>query len=311
MSLTTLLETKTSRAFFRRLEQEGSLRPPPLPRGLPVLVPRGSCFPGRMGHAFDHAMRLSLCRRFGGSFHALAALGGALRMGPDHATRMQEVVAELNAGDTPELSRDEARQCFMLAGWETVFRTGKVAYGDLTSKPDHLDELFCLLEIVPWPSFAPRRSLVFGVEIPIASAWMDGAEPDLVVDDLLLEVKTVDRPILDARARRQLAAYAALINAYGIKGEPREPPLVRQFGLYLSRTGTLASWPLRRMLEDDAEWKIVRFLIEFADRRYWRAPKRLCPPPTRPELPPAPRSVTEPRSPSLPFASKPRPRSES
>ena len=311
MSLTALLDTKTSRAFFRQLEQEGSVRPPPLPRDLPVRVARGSCLPGRMGHAFDHAMRLSLCRRFGGSFHALASLGGAVRMGADHTARMRQVLAEMNAGDAPDLSEKEARQCFMLAGWETVFRTGKVDYGDLTSTPDHVDELFRLLDIVPWPSFLPGSRLVFGVAIPRASAWMGGAEPDLVVDDLLLEVKTVDRPILDARARRQLAAYAALINAYGIEGEPADQPRVHQFGLYLSRTGTLASWPLRRMLDEDAEWKIVRFLIEFAGRRYWGAQNRRPPAPTRPVLPPPPRSVTEPRSPSLPFALKPRPRSES
>lgn len=73
---------------------------------------------------------------------------------------------------------------------------------------------------------------------------MGGADADLLLDDLLVEVKATRHLRLDGVYLQQLAGYLVLERLAGIQGSDRP---IRRLGVYYARHGVLQVMPVRAL----------------------------------------------------------------
>ncbi|MFC9250642.1 hypothetical protein [Amycolatopsis thailandensis] len=151
-----------------------------------------------------------------------------------------------------------ARSCWVIAGWETSYREGRLP-ADLAAVHSHPDYTAAdLRRVVREPVLAELVDLVrvlhtrktvqtwrgaghrpdqgpLGISGPVfVPHWADG---DLIVGDTLLDVKTairVDNPDSLSRWLWQILCYAWL--------DVQDMYEIRSVGLYLARHGVTASW---------------------------------------------------------------------
>lgn len=153
---------------------------------------------------------------------------------------------------TRKAEEDVCRRCFVLALFEEVARGGLRPDALLTRLPKHasVDDLLGLaddssvedLVQMAWRFYATQKPLLTGEGIvgPIIEGALDvgGADPDLIVDRCLIEIKTAVHPKNIAKPSWpwQLLAYALLDydNAYELES----------VALYLARQGLLIRWSL-------------------------------------------------------------------
>jgi hypothetical protein len=145
--------------------------------------------------------------------------------------------------------------CFAMAWFERVFREARQPVQGPLAPGQEAADLADLLGRVPEyavrdldtqsrlaePALAPLRSRTepsecVGGPTFIGSADVGGADADLQVGDLLLEIKAASKPrFLRADVLWQLAGYYLL--------DYDDHRRIRNVGLYLTRIGWLRTWP--------------------------------------------------------------------
>ncbi|MET9535741.1 UvrD-helicase domain-containing protein [Streptomyces sp. NPDC006649] len=225
-----------------------------------------------LGHTIDFRLRLSL-----GSGPGLAVTQGVRLLGsplplegaPRPAVRAAlntagvQLLARLQAhlGGTHQLRDEElTRLCHVAGFYEAAFRSGAFSRRrNLLAQADEHTTLDQLTAAVPQyvlediaeqmqlaeKPFAPFHELPSGRRVcgPVftGSADLGGADADFILGGLLLDCKATTRPYkIGAPEVQQLAGYLLLDynNAHAID----------QVGFYLSRQGTLITWPVTDFL---------------------------------------------------------------
>lgn len=272
MSLSSLLETPEVVAPLRDLIRNPGLTPRP-----PVRVPSLGGAPSRMGTAFDYALRFGLGARFRATARANVAAGAAFMAMFDPAAN-DEALFRLHRHALRVLSRSPLRRqltraasvaCFDLAGLDLLRRTG--LYDDVgrTPTPEDLDEIRALYAIVPWEEFRPRRVLRLNPTFGDGSELVGGADADLLVDDCIIDIKTVKESKLHVDYVRQLVGYALLANAYGVDGS-RARIDVRRLGVYFARAGVVHRFEMEESIAPADELRVLRHFLAHARRERTR-----------------------------------------
>jgi hypothetical protein len=125
---------------------------------------------------------------------------------------------------------------------------------------EEIQELQALYGIIPWDEFRPKRRLILNPTFSLGSHLVGGADADIVLDDALLEVKTVKDQVLSVGLVRQMVGYALLANRYGITGVNDELSVSR-LGVYFSRAGVLHRFYLAEAITPANHEEVVQFLI--------------------------------------------------
>ena len=211
------------------------------------------------------------------AFDDLAAEAGGFRDSvPAFFAGLEGVLARLLPWQEPRRlgPDDEAllcRHCAVLALFEQVFRVGQVSPGSPLVLPGPARTADELLARVPdlWVEDLAEISRAFldsqGDRVrgareaalgPTFEGSLDvgGADADMILDGLLVDVKTTTSPKISAEMLYQLLGYALL--------DYPDRYAVREVGVYLSRQGRLVRWPLDGLLRDLGS---VRGLPELRD----------------------------------------------
>lgn len=198
--------------------------------------------------SFDYALRFGLAARYPAQVDHLVADSavGILEQIPPlrkHASLARRQLAE--ATETlralPKrtiLNRKAAEACYRLASLDVVYRVGKTDQLYHLPSSEEIQELQELYRIIPWDEFRPQRRLVLNPTFSIGSHLVGGTDADIVLDDAVLEVKTVKDQALSVGLVRQIVGYALLANRYGMTGIT-DKPSVSRLGVYFSRAGVL------------------------------------------------------------------------
>ena len=266
MSLTSVLDNRRGelrRWFEGRLPNLEPMQRAWREAGQPTSACPVGVNPGVVGGAFDYRLRYHFgatpARRFvaqsGGRTHPdWPAFAAAL---DDTVERLQPVGRSLSAAEEAELNSN----CWVLAIFESHFRMGSSRrYVTPIDALGPAPGVQALLELAPTAGLGDLADLMTKLrDSPLAgmvgrpthlnpklqgSALVGGADADLVLDGVLIEVKTTSRTAMTREAGYQLLGYLLL--------DFDDRLDVRSLGFYLSRIPRLLAWPIDDLLEQVA-----------------------------------------------------------
>lgn len=242
---------------------------------LPASPPPGQAVPfGTLGTTFDYRLRFEFevgerAYVAQSGLRALVGMGVLTRETVDELwQQLDELLCRAQPWARVLEVEDEAllgRLCVAMAWGEQLVRCGMVP-SVLDAPPKNLPQLLALVPafwlddiaglVRLWRKGSRDALPPSAVLNPTfdGSAWIGGADADLIVDGCLLEIKTSTKTSWSSEWIRQLLGYVLLdlSNQHHIEG----------VGLYLARQGLLLRWPLPELLPelagkpvDLAEWR--------------------------------------------------------
>ncbi|GAA5533978.1 hypothetical protein [Deinococcus aluminii] len=237
-----LRHTPEARQAIRTALTQPLPRPPETPLRC---VPLGAN-PGLVGTAFDYALRFLVQGR---NPHLLPVRGMLAARLAVFGMNREQVLNDVNSAEATlqevadGLSFEErhARSAVVLASYEVVARTG--LFQDLAGvvPPAASRDVLALAQNVPQEAFRAGEQLILNPRFPAAGRF-GGADADLLIDDLLIEVKATKHLHLEGSYLQQLTGYLVLDRLAGTQGSTLP---IRRLGVYYARHGVLQVMPVR------------------------------------------------------------------
>jgi hypothetical protein len=161
--------------------------------------------------------------------------GRAARRVQKRLDEAREVFLEYIHSESPS-GRDQERAAacaLVLAKLDLVFRAR--CYDPEFERADQEDvaDVLAMLALAPFEVLAPTAAIHLNPVFGNASHAVGGADADLIVGDLLVDVKTSKQARIQAEDLDQLLGYILL--ARRARRENRQFPLVHRLGLYYAR----------------------------------------------------------------------------
>lgn len=265
MSLTSVVAA--NKPLFKAHVGRPDVRP-----SCPVVVPHQTDA-SWMGSSADYAIRAGLASAFDSqtrrpTWHtALKRLASHLgRDAEDFVALERRVVGahrRLRRLESPDaFGLREAAAALQLGRMEVFARGGGQVERYLERMNDRPSELqarnlLAMFQLVTWEDLAPKHVLALNPTFGEGSHLVGGGDADIVVDDLLIEIKTLKESKLSAETLRQLVGYAVLANAFGVDDCPGTR--IRRLGVLFARSGELVCFDLDEVCPADDQNALLEF----------------------------------------------------
>jgi hypothetical protein len=252
MSLTSFLDDNADVREYLRT----AFRKPENPRAATLVAPPLTKNPQMLGTAFDYLARWMIRS---GNLEAIErehwVADEAVRKLPDKKLqkRGREIVQKARATSkqflkTGDLSDGVIAAAVSLAQLDTVFRTGRYVelVGTLPQAED-LADLRSLALALPLDRFKATDRCFLNPTFGDASLAIGGADADIIIDDLLLDIKVRKDAALRTEDFHQVLVYYLLYEIGGIDGLFYLPHISR-VGFYSARYRLLTAWPVKELM---------------------------------------------------------------
>lgn len=168
-----------------------------------------------------------------------------------------------DADPSPARVRALAEWAVRLAKIDGVYRRGEFDPTFEVAPAALVDELVALLAVVPFDQLVHPERLVLNPDFGEVSPLVGGADADLVVGDMLVDIKTTKSAEVTGETLDQLFGYFLLARRAGL-------PEIRRIGVYLSRyghlrTGTTEYWTSRADFAEVEAWFFDRAAEEYGE----------------------------------------------
>lgn len=272
MSLTSFLEPSDVRARFRQEFTKPNIKKPK-----ELLAPPLTKNYGLVGTAFDYLLRFYVQQQnpqaISNGWKAERSVNILKRKG---FTRLYEQAYLIIVQTKEEYARylenhqftDElVRASLLLAKLDAVYRAGKIPENLEQIDDRDIEDLRKLLAIIEPGTFKSAGVVILNPGFGLASALMGGADADLLIDDLLIDIKTVKDASLSQEYFNQLIGYYALSKIEQIDGASSQHE-IKRLGIYFSRYAYLYVMPIEEVID---EQRFPDFLKWFRNRAQVRA----------------------------------------
>jgi hypothetical protein len=244
MSLTSFLENPTLRAKFKAEFSKPEFRY----KGSKIKAPPLTGSHSLVGTAFDYLLRfyvqkLNPCtqaQRWLAEDGLLSLdendpiFNKANRMFADAKERYENFIASRRQRPTKELAEAAVR----LAYFDVIVRAGIVDPNAFKKIPPLiLDDLEAMLRLVRAEDFRAKKRCMLNPTFGSGSLLVGGADADLIIDDTLIDIKSIKRLAFDRRIFNQLIGYYVLSCIGSISNYPRGA--INFVGVYYARYGIL------------------------------------------------------------------------
>ncbi len=165
-----------------------------------------------------------------------------------------------------ELSETLLTSCCELAQLERVFRSKIFEIEPSKIGKDEIEELRQLYSILDKDAFVATSRCLLNPKFGTASQLVGGADADLIVDDLLVDIKTTKKIEVSRDYFNQLIGYALLhqINQQN-HGSVRDPGAsLSRVGIYFSRYAYLWTVNLDEIIPEGFDNNFVEWFIKTA-----------------------------------------------
>lgn len=147
----------------------------------------------------------------------------------------------------------------MLAHLDVVYRAGIVDF-TLPNKGD-IEDLKKLYSIIPSDLFKAKKISILNPTFGEASQLVGGADADLIIDNTLIDIKTVQKPVLDKDTFYQLMGYYTL----SIIDTSHKERNVDNVGVYFSRHAKLYTFSVNDIINKDEFPNFIDWFKQKAD----------------------------------------------
>ena len=273
MSLTTFIAKPDVREKFSseftkpKLQVKREIIAPPLTKNYPLV-----------GTAFDYLMRFHIeylnpktsKKDYWIAESALPLLSG------EYLEKGKVIIRQAKADvrsflETGKHDDELLKSTLLLAGLDTVFRTKAkrgLEYIGLVDNQD-VQDLKNLISAVDIQIFKAQERCILNPSFGQASQLVGGADADLIIDDMLIEIKTIKKFELTRDYYNQLIGYFTLYyleekNLFR-ENPKKRLPLINKLGIYFSRYSYLHVIDVRHLISDDKFHLFFQWFYERAE----------------------------------------------
>lgn len=183
----------------------------------------------------------------------------------NHKAAKKHVSAYLKSGKTTD---DLIESAIFLARLDAFYRAGFVDPGLLERDADVLQDTRSVFLQAQDEHFTVIRSCYLNPTFGKGSRLVGGADADLILDDMLVDIKTTMHLRLDRSYFDQLLCYYVLSLIGGINGSTKNKS-IKKVGIYYSRHGLMWSAAISD-LGSDEEWKdFKKWFIDHLKQHPW------------------------------------------
>lgn len=165
-----------------------------------------------------------------------------------------------------------AELCLKLAQIDPIYRAGRPDpfLGDVDSKDaDDLVAMFHLFKKQEW--LRQKKTVILNPSFGKASRIVGGADADLILDDLLVEIKCLKHREFLGPVFHQLLGYYILSTIGGV-GKPPRPHVINRIGVYYARHGELLTFPVRAFIPEEKLPNVQKWFWQLAKQYLKRRP---------------------------------------
>lgn len=160
-----------------------------------------------------------------------------------------------------QITKEVIKSTILLAQLDRIYREGRLDRNFGVVDEKDATDLENLIRLIKPEKFAAKNICLLNPTFGHASNLVGGADADLLIDDILIDIKTTkylkfDRPML-----HQLAGYYLLHKIGGIGDTPGKCE-VNKLAIYFSRHGELFTFDVKDLMAEDS---ITQFLNWFKD----------------------------------------------
>jgi len=158
------------------------------------------------------------------------------------------------------------RSAILLAQLDFIYRAGIVDESIGIIDDGDVADLRKLLSIVNPESFRAKGLCLLNPTFGEASRLVGGADADLVIDNVLIDIKTTTKLEFKTEHFNQLIGYYTLCKLGGIPDAPVEPK-IENLGIYYSRFGELYTFPVIAVIQPNKFLSFIEWFKEEAIKR--------------------------------------------
>ena len=272
MSLSSLLEKQDVKAKFQmefkkpKFDIKRELLAPPLLGAQPRLV----------GTAFDYLLRFYVkylnphAEEDEWGWVAEESVRVLKRRGENHLYELGNVaVAEARQNyqqflKTGQVTDDLLRSTLLLAKLDPFSRRSDYIVENLQFIDNEgIADLWNLIKVVDPNLFKSTGRVLLNPEFGPGSLLVKGADADLILDDLLIDIKTIKNLALERKSLDQLLGYY-ILSEVERKFEPEIEPITR-LGIYFSRYGYLYEFKVEEVINPKTFPQFVKTFVARAE----------------------------------------------
>lgn len=160
-----------------------------------------------------------------------------------------------------QITREIIKSAILLAQLDKIYREGRLDLNFGVVDDRDITDLENLIHLVKPAMFSTKNICLLNPTFGEASELVSGADADLLIDDVLIDIKTTKYLKFDRLMLHQLAGYYMLHKIGGI-GDILGNYEINKLGIYFSRHGELFTFDVKDLI---AENTIPQFLNWFKD----------------------------------------------
>lgn len=153
-----------------------------------------------------------------------------------------------------------------LAQLDVIFRSGFIDENLGIAFRDDVRDLRRLISLIDPEMFRGKRSCFLNPTFGIGSKLIGGADADLIMDGVLIDIKATKNIVLYRNDFNQLIGYLAMHEIWGVNGLKRKPK-VSKIGIYFARYGSLQTFNVKEITDSKRFHRFLRWFKTMIEQR--------------------------------------------
>ena len=166
---------------------------------------------------------------------------------------------------TGQMTDELMKSTLLLAQLEPIVRRGGVDLNLGGIDDRDVADLINLFALLDSKTFRTDAAVLLNPGFGLRSVMVGGADADLVIDDMIIDIKTVKELALTGNYFNQLIGYYTLYKIDGIDDAPQHE--IRRLGIYFSRYGYLHVMNIQDLIDISRFMQFLEWFKESARKK--------------------------------------------
>ncbi len=169
--------------------------------------------------------------------------------------------------ETGQVTDDLIKSTLYLAKLDSIYRAGYIKKNFEYVDKNDIKDLKNLISLINQKEFKPNNNCILNPTFGNASIMVGGADADLVIDEMLIDIKTTKIFQMKREYYDQLIGYYTLYRIDGIDSMPGDSE-IKKLGVYFSRYGYLHLYNIEDIIDENTFPEFIKWFKERAAQEY-------------------------------------------